>query len=221
MSEPLPSRQRRIEAPEANEIPPTRRREFPAEADPASFPVEPRALIQRLSQEVAALRRALEQSHHRIATLEAEVSEDPLSGLLNERAFSREIERALQFQGRYRTVTSVALVNFEGLTAIGQRLGRTVANRLLRIIGDHIRASIRSCDVGARIGEEQFGIVLWNAAPADCDQRLSALKTAIAGLDLAFLGPDVAIGFDVAVTGIEPGETPEAIIARADQAFAA
>lgn len=191
------------------------------ESDRTGLPVEHQALLARLSLEVAQLRTALDASRHKIARLEVEAAEDPVSGLLNQRAFRREIEKATAFQNQYHSVSSVALISLDGMTGIAERHGQQVVNRLLRTIGDRLRASIRSSDVAARIEPYQFGIVLWNAAACDCDHRLSVVSTSIGGMDRLLEGRVAAVHVRAAATSIENQETPEAILARLDSLLSA
>ncbi|WP_018181484.1 diguanylate cyclase domain-containing protein [Kaistia granuli] len=193
----------------------SRRREYNPDDVTADLPVEQRSLVMRLAEEVAALRRALDASQHRIAALEVEAAEEPISGLLNRRAYLREIERAIAFQTRYPMTCGIALIDIEGLDAIRASGGQGGLNRALRTIGQTLRAGIRSCDVAARTGNEQFAVVLWNSTPADCGHRVNGLQRAIAGLDLL---PEPAEGItsSSAVVMIEPGMTADQVVASAE-----
>lgn len=214
MPDPQPIHARSLQPQDASSAPAAPRRALAAEPDMASLPVEQRALIHRLSQEVAALRQALDQSRHRIAILEVEAAEDPISGLLNQRAFAKEVERAIQFQRRYGTTSSVALITIEGMGLIAAKYGRPASNRVTRMIGDAIRHAIRSSDVAAMISQDQFGVALWNAAACDCDHRLRAIKAAIADIDLLSIGIEDTIACRAITTPMEPADTADSIASR-------
>lgn len=192
-----------------------RRREAEDGGESPDLPVEQRSLVMRLSEEVAALRRALDASQHRIAALEVEAAEEPISGLFNRRAFLREIERAIAFQARYPMTCGIALIDIDGMDAIRDTQGQSGLNLALRSIGETLRAGIRSCDVTARTGNEQFAVVLWNSTTADCSHRVLGLQRAIAGLDLATV-TKAGLGTRSSVVMIEPGTTAEQVITTAD-----
>jgi len=192
----------------------SRRRETDVESARAEAPGEQRSLVMRLAEEIATLRRALDASQHRIAALEVEAAEEPISGLLNRRAFIREIERAIAFQTRYPVSCGIALIDVDGLDSVRAAGGQAGLNRALRGIGQTLRAGIRSCDVAARTGNEQFAVVLWNSAAADCGHRVYGLQRALAGLQ--FEAGALTISTQSAVAMIEPGQTAEAIIAAAE-----
>jgi diguanylate cyclase (GGDEF)-like protein len=191
-----------------------RRRESDAETARAEAPAEQRSLVKRLAEEIATLRRALDASQHRIAALEVEAAEEPISGLLNRRAFIREIERAIAFQTRYPVSCGIALIDVEGLDRVRAAGGQGGLNRALRNIGQTLRAGIRSCDVAARTGNEQFAVVLWNSAATDCGHRVNGLQRAIAGLQ--FEAGSFIVTTQSAVAMIENGMTAEAIIGAAE-----
>jgi diguanylate cyclase (GGDEF)-like protein len=191
-----------------------RRREIDLDSSRADVPAEQRSLVMRLAEEIATLRRALDASQHRIAALEVEAAEEPISGLLNRRAFLREIERAIAFQARYPISCGIALIDVEGLDAVRDASGQAGLNRALRDIGQTLRAGIRSCDVAARTGNEQFAVVLWNSAAADCGHRVNGLQRSIAGLKFDVEATGITTQSAVAI--IEPGMTAEGVIAAAE-----
>ncbi|SHG39412.1 diguanylate cyclase (GGDEF) domain-containing protein [Kaistia soli DSM 19436] len=193
---------------------PTRRMTIAAEDELAAVPVEQRALVVRLSQEVAALRAALDLSRHRIATLEVEAAVDPVSGLLNRRTFDREVEKAAAFRNRYQTPAVGVLIAIDGLAAVAERHGQQVANRVLGTIGVRLKGVMRSCDVAARIDPYQFALVLWNAAAVDCQPRLDALRAAVGGMDRLLEGRVAAVSARIAAAQIQPDETPDGLITR-------
>ncbi|MBZ9939097.1 GGDEF domain-containing protein [Mesorhizobium sp. BR1-1-16] len=185
-----------------------------AEDELAAVPVEQRALVVRLSQEVAALRAALDMSRHRIATLEVEAAVDPVSGLLNRRTFDREVEKASAFRSRYQTPAVGVLIAIDGLASVAERHGQQVANRVLGTIGARLKGVMRSCDVAARIDPYQFALVLWNADAADCQPRLDALRAAVGGMDRLLEGRVASVSARIAAAQIEAGETPDGLITR-------
>lgn len=193
-----------------------RRRDIEDGGGNVDMPIEQRSLVMRLSEEVAALRRALDASQHRIAALEVEAAEEPISGLLNRRAFQREIERAIAFQARYPMTCGIALIDIDGLDAIRDAGGQSGLNHALRAVGETLRAGIRSCDIAARTGNEQFAVVLWNSTPADCHHRVHGLQRAVAGLEFASEAA-ACLATRASVVMIEPGTTADTVIASADQ----
>ncbi|MBB3931547.1 diguanylate cyclase (GGDEF)-like protein [Kaistia hirudinis] len=174
------------------------------------------ALLARLAQEVAALRAALDTSRQQIARLELEAAEDPVSGLLNERALKREIDKAIAFHARYRADAALALISADGMGTVTERHGQRVGCRILRTLGDRLRGAIRSCDVAARIEPHRFAVVMWNAAPADCERRLELVRAALGGMDRMLEGRVCAIRIRAVATAIGPDDDSASLLARAE-----
>jgi len=174
------------------------------------------ALLARLAQEVAALRAALDTSRQHIARLELEAAEDPVSGLLNERALKREIDKAIAFHARYRADAALALISADGMAAVTERHGQRVGCRILRTLGDRLRGAIRSCDVAARIEPHRFAVVMWNASPADCERRLELVRTALGGMDRLLEGRVCAIRIRAVTTPIGHDDDSASLLARAE-----
>lgn len=174
------------------------------------------ALLARLAQEVAALRAALDASRQRIARLEVEAAEDPVSGLLNQRALLREIEKAIEFRSRYRAETALALISVDGMGSLAEKHGQPFAQRLLRTMGDRLRGSIRSCDVAARIEPYRFGILMSNASGGELERRIESLCIALSGMDRLLKGRVSAIRLRSAWTMVEGGDIAQAALARAE-----
>lgn len=177
---------------------------------------ESAALLARLAQEVAALRAALDTSRQHIARLELEAAEDPVSGLLNERALKREIDKAIAFHARYRADAALALISADGMGMVTERHGQRVGCRILRTLGDRVRGAIRSCDVAARIEPYRFAVVMWNASPADCERRLELVRAALGGMDRLLEGRVCAIRIRAVTTPIGHDDDSASLLARAE-----
>lgn len=178
------------------------------------------ALLARLSQEVAALRAALDTSRQRIARLEIEAAEDPVSGLLNQRALMREIEKAIEFRGRYRADAALALLSADGMGPVVERHGQPFAQRLLRTMGDRLRGAIRSCDVAARIEPYRFAALLLNVSGPDLDRRLEGMRAALGGMDRLLEGRVSAIRIRAVVTPVAGEDQAAHVLGRAEALLA-
>lgn len=87
---------------------------------------------------------------------------DPLTGLANRRAFDRAVERAKSAPGKQ--TTAVLVFDLDNFKDINDRFGHAVGDRVLAAFGETAARNIRSGDVLARIGGEEFAALL---SPAD------------------------------------------------------
>ncbi len=101
-----------------------------------------------------------ERMDHLMRALEHTASTDMLTGLINRRTFETITRRELERARRTGTPLSIALLDLDHFKAINDRLGHAEGDRALRRFAELLRASCRLVDVPARIGGEEFAIIL-------------------------------------------------------------
>ncbi|HEX7127267.1 MAG TPA: GGDEF domain-containing protein [Thermodesulfobacteriota bacterium] len=102
---------------------------------------------------LAALRRATDNEHRLART-------DPLTGLANARAFAEAAERELARARRYGGVFTVASLDIDDFKAVNDRLGHAAGDVVLRTVADAVRANLRAVDTVARMGGDEFALLL-------------------------------------------------------------
>lgn len=172
-----------------------------------------RALSQHLSErarETEALRAALEQAHTAAMT-------DALTGLPNRRAFGVALAGALAGPGPL----SVALLDIDHFKKINDSQGHPAGDAVLRNLAQCIGDWLRETDHAARIGGEEFAVLLPRVGLEEAVRLAEQLRRAIAAE--RFLTADGKGRFNVSVSvGVaerQHGEGEAALIARADAAL--
>jgi diguanylate cyclase (GGDEF)-like protein len=127
----------------------------------------------------------LEELSQRLRTM---AYQDALTGLYNHRyfyeQFSHEIERSLRY-GEPLTVLLMDMNNFKG---INDTYGHMVGDKFLSLVGQVIARQIRSSDIGARYGGDEF-VVLLPSTTQD-EARVTADKLAAAVSNAAAVSPN-------------------------------
>lgn len=95
--------------------------------------------------------------------LEHTASTDMLTGLVNRRTFEVIMGRELERARRAGTPLSIALFDLDHFKLINDRLGHAEGDRALQRFAGLLRDSCRLVDVPARIGGEEFALILSNA----------------------------------------------------------
>ena len=105
---------------------------------------------------VAALlqRRSLESELRRTAY------EDALTGLPNRAWFRERLDRTLHAIDGYRTRAALVFVDLDNLKPVNDSLGHWAGDRVLREVADRLRACARPSDVMARMGGDEFTVLL-------------------------------------------------------------
>jgi len=164
-----------------------------------------RRLVLSMARDVTELRKlALELQH--LAT------HDALTGLPNRRLFEAETERATAFAKR-GTVSTILFTDVDQFKTCNDVFGHEFGDRVLREIAQGMKGVVRETDTVARIGGDEFGIVLWGQtgeAVADISQRLSRAVATIGlehGLD---------IGLSIGAATLTPDADASSVLAEAD-----
>ena len=94
------------------------------------------------------------------AALRNEVLMDPLTELLNRRAFDQNLEHAMRQWERHRRSFVLVLGDVDHFKLINDRFGHPVGDEVLRQLATRIRLSLRKSDLAFRIGGEEFAVLL-------------------------------------------------------------
>ena len=94
------------------------------------------------------------------AALRNEVLTDPLTELLNRRAFDQNLDHAVRQWERHRRAFVLVLGDVDHFKLINDRFGHPVGDEVLRQMAARIRSALRKSDLAFRIGGEEFAVLL-------------------------------------------------------------
>jgi diguanylate cyclase (GGDEF)-like protein len=162
----------------------------------------PRAtLVALLAREAAGAIARADAMHH----LAGEARTDALTGLPNRRAWDVHLKRATADQQAY----AIAILDLDCFKEFNDTHGHPAGDRLLKETAAAWREQLRTGDLLARIGGEEFGLLLPDCDAATAQQVTHRLRQRVA--------EDRTCSAGIAVA--EPNETTDRVIARADQAL--
>jgi len=144
-----------------------------------------------------------------VALLATQARTDPLTGAANRRSWDEEMDRELARARRTGDPLTVALIDMDHFKAYNDTQGHAAGDVLLRDLVTAIRAELRTGDVIARWGGEEFALAL-----PGCDlQQAQTIASRL--LRVVPSGQTASIGLTQARTQ----DTPRALIERADRAL--
>ncbi len=155
---------------------------------------------------------------------EASARCDELTGLANRRGFNEQAERLLhQAGGPGRresdpTLLCVAVLDLDHFKLVNDSYGHAIGDEALRCVARVAQALVRSDDCFARLGGEEFGLVLPNTSLDDAVSLIDRMRTMLAALPVL---PDDArrITLSAGVVAHHPGSTIDSLLAAADAAL--
>lgn len=138
----------------------------------------------RGSDELALLGQALSRAAARLAEQDAQLRDlalvDALTGLRNRRGFLQIAEHELLVATRRGSVTALLFIDVDGLKLVNDRFGHAEGDRMLCETADVLNEQLRSSDLLARIGGDEFCVLLSRDTAMDGKVALERIDRAIA-----------------------------------------
>ncbi len=151
--------------------------------------------------------------------LSFEAAHDPLTGLQNRRAFAERLDEAIRGARERHEHHVLAFLDLDRFKIVNDRFGHATGDRLLREIGHVMGRVVRGGDVLARIGGDEFGLLLANCRIDDARRIAEKLRAAVETYRIEHDGEELDVGVSV---GLAPLEADTASAAEAlDEADAA
>lgn len=182
--------------------------------------------MQRSRDELEETRRRVEAAERKVKELEAEldkatslVHEDFLTGTLNRRGMEDAFEREFARSERYNTPLCVALLDIDYFKRLNDAYGHDTGDEALVHLVRVVRETLRPTDVIARFGGEEFVIILPETQVDEGVQTMTRLQRALTKKFFLHKNEKLLITFSAGVALRLPGESADAVIARADQSL--
>ncbi|MDJ0916729.1 MAG: EAL domain-containing protein [Woeseiaceae bacterium] len=136
--------------------------------------------------------------------LEYQASYDELTGLMNRRAFNREIEKAWEDSDKGQRNSFLLFMDLDQFKVINDTSGHAAGDQLLKRVSELITDCVRSDDVVCRLGGDEFGIVL-KQCPADVAKRIAeTIRSNIDSLRFVWGSETYRVGVSVGAVPLDP-----------------
>ncbi len=118
-----------------------------------------------------------------VTEVEKRAATDPLTQLANRRRFEEVLEIELERVRRYGTYLGLALVDVDNFKEINDTYGHEAGDKALRILGEILKRNCRACDIPARIGGDEFAIIMPNTTPRGAQRAVERIREALNNLN--------------------------------------
>jgi diguanylate cyclase (GGDEF)-like protein len=140
----------------------------------------------------------------RLEVLGHDATHDPLTGLLNRRSFEPLLAQALARSRRYGWSFSLVMLDLDRFKALNDRYGHAAGDRVLHRVGTVLRSSLRAGDFAARMGGDEFAVLL-HRGDKTSGRVLASRVTRLINRELGWADIDFSVGLATA-----PAETVDA-----------
>ena len=145
---------------------------------------------------------------------------DALTGALNRRALYVEAEREISRSLRSGHSLCLLLFDIDDFKATNDTFGHAAGDLVLQRLVEHVNASLRSQDMLARTGGEEFAILLPGTNSETAAIVAERIRTSLELLDLSYEGAKFRISVSIGLAELAPPSTAfENILQRADTAM--
>ncbi len=140
---------------------------------------------------------------------------DPLTELANRRGFERAIEDTIASASKH---SSLALIDLDEFKGINDTHGHAAGDALLREVAKRLKSAIRKDDVAARIGGDEFALVLPGCPKHRAIEISEHVRSLIQDMAIPWEESQLTISVSVGVAIFESGIDQESLMSAADDA---
>ena len=151
------------------------------------------------------------------AELQHLADHDPLTGLLNRRAFERALDQHLARVRRYGVQGALLMIDLDGFKAVNDHHGHETGDAVLARVAERLRERLRTSDLVARLGGDEFAALLPAADRAEAEHVARIAVEVVRDLSPA-AGPPVTASVGAAVIA-EPDLSSHVVQREADRAM--
>jgi diguanylate cyclase len=165
---------------------------------------------QRFTQQVDTLERQLMATKH-------EASLDALTRISNRGAFDRACR---EWVGGTQRDFVLAMIDIDTFKRINDNHGHSMGDRAIVAVAQALRNSVRSQDdVVARIGGDEFAVLISNLNLRQGESRMRMLSTSLSSVAFPTAGAALKLTLSCGVAEFSAGDTVESLVERADAAL--
>jgi len=163
---------------------------------------------------VAGMQRRTKEAAIRLSTV------DSLTDLHNRAYLFNAVEREIERTRRYGRAFCLLMLDLDDLKTINDRFGHYEGDLVLRMVADAIRSSLRTIDIAARYGGDEFVALLPETDPAGAYAAAEKIRQVVSQIAMEEEGQRVNASVSIGVvTYPEDGETADALMIAADEAM--
>jgi diguanylate cyclase (GGDEF)-like protein len=181
-----------------------------------SFDARTRALAQSLAAQSAI---ALENARLH-AIVQQQAITDELTELANRRRFMERLDTELRRAERFDEPLALVFADLDDFKRVNDLYGHHVGDSVLRAFADVIRGRVRAIDLAARLGGEEFAILLLETDLNGAEALAENLRSAVASMEVRIVGgPPVRVTASFGVSDYPSARGAEDLMSAADLAL--
>ena len=176
-------------------------------------------LIGKLQSAARAGEKKLADQNRRITHLEQISTTDELTGILNRHGFEEEFRRVLARAHRHGEEGVLVYVDLDGFKPINDTHGHAAGDEVLRQVGRILVENVRGSDSVARIGGDEFCVLLVNTSRLEGTERTEALNRVLNRAVISWNERQIAIRASFGLQAFTARDNAKELLCCADAAM--
>lgn len=174
---------------------------------------------QRMNARVMELERQARDLHRSLHQERRRARLDPLTGIPNRISFDERLVEEIERWQRFRKPVCVLVWDIDRFKVINDTYGHRAGDRVLREVAKCFESRLRSTDIVARFGGEEFVMLLVGTQLPDAERKADELRLAVANLKFHVRGAPIRVTVSCGITELRDGDEPGDVFDRADNAL--
>lgn len=176
--------------------------------------------MKRLQKDLAHINMEIHLIQTQKEMLEREALTDPLTGVMNRRAYERRILEEWERFKRYGHVFSILVIDVDHFKDINDRYGHIAGDLILKELTKRIKNHLRRSDLIFRYGGEEFVVLLPGTNADGAKEVGEKIRKVIESTKFIYKGSPIKVTLSVGVSQVkESDESSTAVFDRADAAL--
>jgi diguanylate cyclase len=181
--------------------------------------VEYNGRAEHMRERIADLEREAQELHSKLDREKHGARLDPLTGVANRKSFDERFAQEITRRAQGGAPLVMLLWDIDNFKLINDSYGHRAGDRVLQSVARCFTSSLRASDFVARIGGEEFAVLLSGLKLADAVNIANQVRTAVEGLRFHFRGTPVRVTVSCGITELHQDDASEAAFDRADAAL--
>ncbi|HEV7614389.1 MAG TPA: GGDEF domain-containing protein [Steroidobacteraceae bacterium] len=175
---------------------------------------------QHMRERIADLEREAQELHCKLDLEKHGARLDPLTGVANRKSFEERFAEEIARRAHGGAPPLVMLLwDIDSFKTINDSYGHRAGDRVLQTVAECFTAAFRASDLVARIGGEEFAVLLSGLTLAEALTVANEARTAVEGLRFHFRGKRVRVTVSCGITQLHQYDASETAFDRADAAL--
>ena len=172
--------------------------------------------VSALMEKLDDVNRELSRTKESLSEIERLVDVDPVAPIPNRRAFMRRLSWAITMQERYGHPSTILFFDLNDFKEINDSYGHAAGDMAIRHVSQLLAATMRESDFLARIGGDEFAVIMYYAEESAAYKRGQKIAEKIEKTPLIFNGKRISLATAFGHYTLQSGDDAESALASAD-----